>query len=162
MYPHADLILPGLYLGNRLAAKEFPLKKGDLLISALTEDEYEDYVVMERPHIEWVKWIIDDDATEPIAGYFEPVHALIKAALKRGSTVLVHCAAGISRSPTLVAAYLMLERGWTAEAALDFLGKRRIGIMPNHGFREALEGAYRSLLGWSAEEDKAIKLASPI
>ncbi len=52
---YADLILPGLYLGNRLSAKHFPLKKGDLLISMLTEEEYEDYVIVDRPHIEWVK-----------------------------------------------------------------------------------------------------------
>ncbi len=94
---------------------------------------------MERPHVEWVKWIIDDDPTVTIRTYFEPVHALIKAALGRGSTVLIHCAAGISRSPTLVAAYLMLERRWSVEAALEFIGKRRVGIAPNQGFLQQLE-----------------------
>ncbi len=133
-YHHADLLLPGLYLGNRRAAKEFPLKAGDVLVSALTEEEYEDYVVMERPHVEWHKLILDDDPTENIAPYFRVVHAILHAAIARGATVLVHCAAGVSRSPTLVAAYLMLERGYSATEALDFVGKRRMGISPNTGF----------------------------
>lgn len=139
MSPYADLIVPGLYLGNRLAAKHFPLEKGDLLISALTEEEYEDYVIMERMNVEWIKWIIDDDKTQRIGSYFEPVHALIRSALQRGSTVLVHCAAGISRSPTLIAAYLMLERNWTCAEALHYIGQRRIDIQPNEGFVQQLE-----------------------
>jgi protein-tyrosine phosphatase len=66
------------------------------------------------------------------------VHAILHAAIARGATVLVHCAAGVSRSPTLVAAYLMLERGYSATEALDFVGKRRTGISPNTGFVEQL------------------------
>lgn len=141
---HADLIVPGLWLGNRRAAKEFPLSAGDVLISALTEEEYEDYVVMERLHVEWHKLILDDEPGVDISSYFRVVHAIIHAALNRGATVLVHCAAGISRSPTLVAAYLMLDRHWSAEEALDFVGKRRLGIAPNAGFLRCLETLHKS------------------
>lgn len=144
--PHADLIVPGLWLGNRRAAKEFPLSAGDVLISALTEEEYEDYVITERPHVEWHKLLLDDDAAVDISSYFRVVHAIIHAALARGATVLIHCLGGISRSPTLVAAYLMLEHSWSAEEALDFVGKRRLGIAPNSGFLRCLETLHKSEL----------------
>ncbi|EFJ44677.1 hypothetical protein VOLCADRAFT_82741 [Volvox carteri f. nagariensis] len=52
--------------------------------------------------------------------------------------VLVHCQAGVSRSPAVVAAWLMRSRGLSADEALRLLGSRRPAVDPNEGFRAQL------------------------
>lgn len=58
--------------------------------------------------------------------------------------ILVHCVAGVSRSPTVVAAYLMsdtprLYRPYSMEGALAEIRRIRPEIDPNPLFRECLE-----------------------
>lgn len=47
--------------------------------------------------------------------------------------VLVHCVVGISRSATLIIAFLMIKKGISAEDALRFVFQRR-RVFPNVGF----------------------------
>jgi protein-tyrosine phosphatase len=46
----------------------------------------------------------------------------------------------MSRSATLVLAYLMIENRWTYEEAYNFVKKRRPIIQPNIGFVKQLKG----------------------
>ncbi|KAI5120317.1 hypothetical protein M0805_000377 [Coniferiporia weirii] len=52
--------------------------------------------------------------------------------------VLVHCVMGISRSTTVVCAYLMSTRRMSPAAALLFVKRRRAQAHPNYGFRRQL------------------------
>jgi protein-tyrosine phosphatase len=49
----------------------------------------------------------------------------------------VHCRAGVSRSATLVVAYLMIWKGMTSREALAYTLERR-NIRPNWGFLKQL------------------------
>jgi len=53
--------------------------------------------------------------------------------------VLVHCAAGISRSATIVIAYIMWKNKWDYDKAFDFVKSKRSIISPNPGFRDQLK-----------------------
>uniref|UniRef100_A0A7M4FVY2 Dual specificity protein phosphatase n=1 Tax=Crocodylus porosus TaxID=8502 RepID=A0A7M4FVY2_CROPO len=80
----------------------------------------------------------DDDPNFDLSIYFYPVARYIRAALKspRGK-VLVHCAMGISRSATLVLAFLMICESLSLVDAIQTVREHR-AICPNSGFLRQL------------------------
>lgn len=91
--------------------------------------------VPEQQHL-WLQ--IEDSSSQNILQYFEKSNKFIAFALSKNAKVLVHCFAGISRSVTLVAAYLMKENNWNTEEALSHINERRSGISPNANFLRQL------------------------
>jgi protein-tyrosine phosphatase len=51
-----------------------------------------------------------------------------------GKQVLVNCWAGVSRSTTIVLAYLMYKNKWNVQDALTFVRSKRPIVNPNYGF----------------------------
>ena len=141
----AQEIVPGLWLGNRHAiiGEEDFLKNHqiDLVISALTNEEYDDYMIgpLDFDGLLWYRLVIDDEPEEHIEMHFDFVHFVIKKALDANKRVLVHCSAGVSRSATLVAAHLMLEDCISTEEALNYIAASRPNINPIDAFRRKLK-----------------------
>uniref|UniRef100_A0A4X2L2F0 Dual specificity protein phosphatase n=1 Tax=Vombatus ursinus TaxID=29139 RepID=A0A4X2L2F0_VOMUR len=82
-----------------------------------------------------------------ISAYFSSAADFIhNALLTPGAKVLVHCVVGISRSATLVLAYLMLRQGLTLRQAVNSVKQRR-WIFPNSGFLKQLCQLDRQLQG---------------
>jgi protein-tyrosine phosphatase len=50
----------------------------------------------------------------------------------------VHCQQGVSRSPSIVIAYLIRNHGMSYESALAFVRRKRACVKPNPGFAQAL------------------------
>lgn len=61
--------------------------------------------------------------------------------------VLVHCAEGVSRSVSVVAAYLMASHGWAPMQAIEFIKNKRRIANPNFGFVQQLQEYSRNSLG---------------
>lgn len=76
---------------------------------------------------------LEDHWKEDIAQYFEEAANYIHDAVLDGGKVLIHCMAGISRSATITAAYLMLRHNHTVEKALKTIRHSR-PVRPNEGF----------------------------
>jgi cytidyltransferase-like protein len=70
----------------------------------------------------------------------------MKEAIESGGTLLVHCAAGGSRSVVFVMAFLLFVDGVvnTVTEALNMVKSSRPGVDPNFGFLEQLEEAVKS------------------
>jgi hypothetical protein len=60
-------------------------------------------------------------------------------AWKKGGSVLVHCEEGISRSATVVIAYLMRYHAMSRDEAYRVCKTRRPKVYPNHGFWKQLQ-----------------------
>jgi protein-tyrosine phosphatase len=51
----------------------------------------------------------------------------------------VHCYAGVSRSSTVVIAYIMKYWKWNLKNTIDFVQAKRVVAKPNEGFMEQLK-----------------------
>lgn len=143
-----DKITPHLWLGDKesIEAKASPHVK--VIVTAITKDELERYGIAETVQergVEW-HWInADDDEKDPLENHFRRVHAILNAAEAADKVALVHCAAGISRSATLVIAHLMMRNKWTYNEAHNYVQRCRPIITPNDGFVEALKALERQI-----------------
>jgi len=75
---------------------------------------------------------------EALEALLDEAHAQIDAGLASGSSVLVHCMMGVSRSATVVAAYLMRRLGLSRKEALERVVSARSCARPNASFYELL------------------------
>jgi len=66
--------------------------------------------------------------------FFEEAFAFIDRARKANAGVLIHCHAGVSRSPTIAIAYLMKRAPMPMSEAYRFVKSRRSIISPNLNF----------------------------
>jgi protein-tyrosine phosphatase len=83
---------------------------------------------------------VHDSRSENILQYFESTSALIEQIQLSGGKILVHCALGISRSVTLVMAYLLKANPTlSVTEILSLVRKSRPCANPNEGFIKQLE-----------------------
>ncbi|KAF8422097.1 protein-tyrosine phosphatase-like protein [Tirmania nivea] len=82
---------------------------------------------------------VDDTDDEDLLQHFPATNAFILRGLSLGGAVYVHCAMGISRSATVLTAYLMKTRKLSAEDALETVRAARPLVCPNLSFRKQLK-----------------------
>ena len=132
-YRDLDEIEDKLWLGNSISAgntndlKEKGITK---ILTLMDEPPKNKDDGFKRKTIE-----IMDSSNENIIQYFGECLNFIKGDEK----ILVHCAAGASRSATVVIAYLMWKNKMKFEDAMKFVQKKRPIIYPNFGFKEQLK-----------------------
>ena len=80
----------------------------------------------------------DDKPDEALNRHFSGIIDFIQNARVAGRAVFIHCHAGISRSSTCAAAYLMAHLQLSVRDALAHLVRCRDTVCPNPGFREQL------------------------
>ncbi|XP_053306406.1 dual specificity protein phosphatase 5 [Spea bombifrons] len=125
-------ILPFLYLGSAHHASRCD-SLASLRITALLNvsrkmaDSFTD-----QYNYKWIP--VDDNHTADISSHFQEAIDFIDTVRCSGGRVLVHCEAGISRSPTICIAYLMKARRLRLEEAFEYIKQRRSLISPNFSF----------------------------
>lgn len=134
--PPGSLPGPCLYLGSLIATKSLDAllaHETRFVLTVLDEEETPyappDYRASPSPSetalglrprrfmrlfegIQYKRLTAKDDEEEDISRHFEEAHSFLDAGFGAGSSVLVHCRAGISRSAAVVVSYLMRVKRW--------------------------------------------------
>lgn len=108
-----------------------------------TEDPPAEY----PSHIKYLHVAVGDTANDDISKYFIVSSDFIEQARESGKSVLVHCTMGMSRSSSIVLAYLVRHQGMTLAQALVHVKERRPVTSPNPGFMQQLVEFERSIHG---------------
>ena len=81
-----------------------------------------------------------DHQFEDLITKFEECLQFINEGIRSSNDkVLVHCHAGLSRSATIVIAYVMIKKKITAQRAISYVINKRTIVAPNYGFVKQLE-----------------------
>ncbi|KAM9321750.1 dual specificity protein phosphatase 18 isoform 2-T3 [Pholidichthys leucotaenia] len=136
-------VTPTLFLGGADAPLNTALlsRKGITLIINATLS----HACPAHPGVQWVRVPVPDLPTTRLSDHFDCVADRIHG--NRTGGTLVHCAAGMSRSPALVMAYLMRHRGVTLREAHQWVRDSRPHVCLNAGFWEQLLQYERRLYG---------------
>lgn len=130
----SEIINGRLYLGNmshslsRAILKALGIKRIVNIsqdIACSFPDDFEYY------HIK-----IDDHPKENIYGYLDDAYHFIESS---PGPVFVHCRMGISRSSSIVIAYIGKKFNLPYEQVYEIVKHRRHCISPNHGFKAQLK-----------------------
>lgn len=89
---------------------------------------------------------ISDTFEQLVDRFFDETHSFIEEARRNKCNILVHCKAGISRSPTIAIAYLMKWKRLHLQEAYEFVKQCRPQISPNLNFMGQLMNYERQLL----------------
>ena len=144
--PVSIVLPPWLYLGPRSSASK----------SFITEN-YITHVLSIGANplakvdgVTYYRLSISDSSSATISKITDAACEIIDGAIasKEGTgRILVHCMAGISRSPMVVTAYLMKRKEMTLKGALAQIVRVRPQISPNPGFIQQLKQVEMQLFG---------------
>lgn len=139
--PHQ--VLENLFIGGQLAAKrEDVLKSIGVTNIVVVGAELQ---ICFPEHFAYLQIKALDLPNYPLLPHFQSTNQYIEEVLSKGGCVLVHCYQGVSRSSTILCAYLMYKLQLPAVKALHLLQQKHTQAGPNFGFRYQL-GQYEAIL----------------
>lgn len=141
-YENVNRITNHIYLGNKHIAKDiYQLMELGIthIVNCAIELKY--ITDMYNDNFDWI-WLPMEDCsiTGNVTEHIKRTVKYIDCAIQNGNKVLVHCAAGISRSSSIVIAYLMYKnKNATFEEVYDHVVSKRSCCRPNSAFKKQLQ-----------------------
>ena len=125
----SEIIKNKLYLGDMFDANDAEnIKKANISCIVCVAERL--LITNTNPNVKVHKYELSDDYNCNISLYFDEIGEIIN----KGGIVLVNCAAGISRSSTIVIAYIMKYYKLDLKRTFGFVKKKRTQICPNKRF----------------------------
>ncbi|KAF7327254.1 Phosphatases II [Mycena kentingensis (nom. inval.)] len=136
-----------LYLGSMAAAYDHDLLREHHithLVQVLEtpwapQQDPDDFEQASAPNkLHYHRIDIEDRTTAALGQHLSAACDYVENALADGENVLVHCQQGVSRSASIIIAFLIRQNHMSCDAAYAFVKERRRCIRPNSGFLKAL------------------------
>ena len=125
----SEIIKNKLYLGDMFDANDAEnIKKANISCIVCVAERLK--IINTNPNVTVHKYELADDYSCNISLYFDEIGEIIN----KGGIVLVNCAAGISRSSTIVIAYIMKYYKLNLKTTFLYVKKKRNQICPNKKF----------------------------
>lgn len=148
-----EIVSPYLYLGPHTATKPSALAAHRLthVISVGCRPKHHGG---DAPAVAYHRLGLSDTPEADLGPQVLLVADMIRHARASGphARVLVHCVAGVSRSPAMLAYYLMKDEGMSLREALGLLVRARPAVRPNEGFLRQLKELEVQLRGETSLE----------
>lgn len=132
VYNEISEIIPGLYLSGEEGANNF---------NVLCEKDIQTIVNVTinipfyyKTKFKYYRIGINDEEKVNIKQFFELTFDIIEISLNERKNVFIHCRAGVSRSATIVIAYIMKKKQMKFDQAYKLVVGKRKCISPNIGF----------------------------
>ena len=146
---HGALVAPGLVIGDAVLASSKPLLDAFGITAVVNcAEEIDSFTCpVAGTASSYLRLDMKDHAKFRIQDAINQAVPFIRQHLEKkkkkgtaapAATVLVHCQMGISRSATIVMAYLMHKHGLTYDDALRLVQRKRPIVQPNPGFEAQL------------------------
>lgn len=126
-----------LFLGGVLGASNSKLVT-QLGITSIVQVLSREAIVTKHKNIHYMEIDIDDFPFANINLVIPEAVRFIHRELMNSGVVLIHCAAGVSRSASIAVAYFMAKYNLSYESALENVRKGRGCAYPNEGFERQL------------------------
>ena len=96
-------------------------------------------IIVKHRNVKYLELPLDDLPNENITRLLPEALSFIKSELAKGNSVLIHCAAGVSRSGSVAIAHFMVTYNLSFDKALSNVRKGRRCVCPNPGFERQLK-----------------------
>jgi atypical dual specificity phosphatase len=154
---YANEIVPRLYLGSEESSGPDmlpPLRSLSVtgILNVTTDSEAP--CSHASSGIRYARIAISDNESASLTPYLPGAASFIEGILSSGGSCLVHCQRGVSRSASVVLAYLMAARGLSRDEAYKLAKRRRRVVDPNVGFWRQLKDYETSLSTRSGDGDR--------
>jgi len=150
MFGGPELIVPGVYLGGFLSLEACKRLDIECVLSVVDTNSYEQIktevigsLLKEKPSMDLHQIDVEDRPAANLLEHLDDAVAYIEKAVQANKSVLVHCMAGVSRSATCVAAYIVKNLGLPPTDAIAKVKEGRSCANPNFGFVKQLNAWHK-------------------
>ena len=131
-------ICDNIFIGSGAAAKNINKLKEQNITCIINAASLTESCCFEDK-INYLSLPLYDSHSQNIMKEFEVTNKFIDTAIMNGGSIFVHCHSGISRAPTICAAYLIMRKKIGSEEALNLIKQIKSDINPNKNFKNQLK-----------------------
>lgn len=130
-YPMTE-ILHGIFIGSESNARNLEELSSEHIRHIVNVTSHVPLYHSDQFHYHHIP--ADDTQKQNLLEYFDQAYSFISQAIENNERVLVHCVAGISRSPAIVISFLMRYGHMKMNDAYEFVKTKRSIVSPNLNF----------------------------